>query len=490
MKKSLLFVDKIFGSLVLSRLAFITLLTGCAAGPDFVTPQPPPVQTYTASNLPAQTASAPDQLGHAQRFVEQTEIDARWWEQFGSPRLNSLIVQGLRSSPTLAAAQATLRQSEELFNAQAGSTQYPQAAVTLGAARERFNGSGFGQRTSNTFDLYNASVGVTYNFDLAGGNRRILEALAAQVDYQRFQLEAARLTLAANLVTGAITQAQLATQIQALEDILSAQTEQFELSRQREALGNASAVEVLSLQTQMEQTRAGIIPVRNRLEQTGHLISVLVGRPPGAAGMPQFVLTEFTLPGELPMRVPSELVRQRPDIQASEALLHAANAQYGESISHFYPQLTLSANLGSLTNTSLFGPGSAVWGLAGQVVQPLFNAGLKPASRAAKANMNAAAANYQQTVLQALRNVADVLRAIDNDAVGLQAQAVADSAAQQSLKLAQQQYRLGTISYIQLLVAQQQARQIRYSLLAAQAQRLTDCAALYLSMGVGEREKK
>jgi len=198
-------------------------------------------------------------------------------------------------------------------------------------------------------------------------------------------------------------------------------------------------------------------------------------------------LADFILPTELPLRVPSELARRRPDIQASEALLHAANAQYGAAVSKQYPRITLSADLGfqALTAASLFGSGSLVWGLAGQLAQPLFNGGLRAEARAAESGFDAAAANYRQTVLQALRNVADVLRALDNDAQTLAAQAAADASSQESLQLTRLQYAVGAVSYLQLLIAQQQAEQTTIALIAARAQRLADTVALYQSMGGG-----
>jgi outer membrane protein TolC len=185
--------------------------------------------------------------------------------------------------------------------------------------------------------------------------------------------------------------------------------------------------------------------------------------------------------------VPSELVRGRPDIQASAALLHQATARYGVAVANLYPQINLSGALGTqaLTAGGLFGPGTLVWALAGQLAQPLFDAGLKSAASAAEANLQAAGANYEETVLLALRSVADALRALESDAQALQAQAVADAAAQESLTLVEQQYELGAASYLQLLISQQQARQTRVFLILAQAQRLADTAALYQAMGGG-----
>ena len=214
---------------------------------------------------------------------------------------------------------------------------------------------------------------------------------------------------------------------------------------------------------------------------------MLAGRAPGKEGLPSFSLDEFSLPTVLPLVVPSELVRARPDIQAAEAVLHTANAEYGVAVANLYPQLNLSANLGSqaLTTGALFGSGSAVWSLVGQLTQPLFNPGLPAKKRAALAAFEAAAANYQNVVLESLRNVADVLRALVNDAQRLAALAAADAAARGSLESMQRRYALGAASYIQLLVAEQQSQQTRINLIEARSRRLINSAALYQAMGGG-----
>ena len=464
-------------------------LFGCTnVGPDFKQPGPPAVTSYTTQKLPVQTATALGNFGEAQHFVVGKDVPVNWWKKFGSTKLNALIDQALRASPTLDAAQATLFQAQQTYAAQMGSSQYPQVNAKLGAQRQKFNPSLFGQPGgSKIFDLYNAGVTVSYNLDLFGGNRRALEALAAQADYQRYQFEGARLTLAANITTTAMSQAQFAAQIKATVVILAAQKKQLNITRQRFELGAVPRSDEFTLLTQVEQTRASIPLLRNNLEKTNHLLAVLVGQLPGAAQIPKFVLADFNLPADLPLVIPSELVRQRPDIQASEALLHVANAQYGVAVSTGYPQINLSSNLNSqaLAASSLFGAGSIVWSLVGQVAQPLFNAGLKAGVKSAEAGFNAATANYRQTVLQALRNVADVLRALDNDAQILQAQAAAYAASQASLNLIQQQFLLGGVSYLQLLTAQQQAQQTQINLIAVQVQRLTDTAALYQAMGGG-----
>lgn len=463
-------------------------LTACTVGPDYKRSAPPASSAYTAGKLETRTVATRTAQGNAQRFVTGQTVSTSWWQNFRSPKLDALIDQALKNSPTLLSAQATLLQAQQTYAAQAGSTLYPKIDATVGAQRELFNTAAFGLPGGNyLFNLYNVGVGVNYNFDLFGGNRRTLEAYAAQADYQRYLSQAAKLTLAGNVVTAAMTQAEYAAQLQDSKDILALQQQQLSIAQQRLTLGAVARSDALALQTQVEQTRAGIPPLLNRLQQTNHLLALLTGQEPGNARIPQFTLTDFTLPSELPVVIPSQLVRQRPDIQASEALLHVANAQYGAAVATAYPNIGLSANVGSesLTTAGLFGPASMIWSLAGQIAQPLFNGGLQAGIQSVKSGYVIAVANYRQTVLLALRNVADVLRALDNDAQTLAAQAAADNAAQASLALTQQQYALGGVNYLQLLNAQQAAQQTSINLIAAQTQRLTDTAALYQAMGGG-----
>ncbi len=469
-------------------LLMAAALAACSAGPDFRRPSPPAVSAYTAAPVPAVTASAPTRLGAAQHLVAATQVSAEWWRALGNADLDAWIDQALIASPTLAAAQATLRQARELYAAQAGATSYPQVDASAGASRQRMNPAALGQAgAARDFELYNAGIGVRYRLDLAGGNRRALEALAARSEYRRHELDGARLALAAQITSTAITDARLAGQIAATETQLQAQDEQMEVTRQRVALGQAAASELLALRAQTEQLRATLPTLQKQREQSEHLLAILAGQAPGAARVPAFTLDRFTLPAELPLIVPSELVRRRPDIRGAEALLHAANADYGVAVAKLYPQINLSASLGSqaLSAGALFGGGSAVWSLIGQLTQPLFNPGLPAEKRASLAALDAAAANYRVVVLGALREVADALRALDHDAQTLASLAAADTAARAELDSVRQQYALGTASYVQVLVARQQTDQSRGGLVAAQAQRLTDSVALLQALGGG-----
>jgi len=466
-----------------------TLLSSCTVGPDFRRPAEPETDAYTSTPIPEHTASAPGALGESQRFIVGSAIEPQWWLNLGSPKLDVLIEQSLRTSPTLAAAEATLRQARETYAAQSGSIRYPQLDANLSGQRQRFDPGALGQSgEAREFSLYNAGIGMQYQLDPAGGNRRALEALSAQVDYQRFRLAGARLTLAAQIAGTAINQAGLSAQLVTSEAILAAEEQQLAIAYERVRLGEASRDDVLALQAQVEQTRAAIPALRSQREQAVHLLAILSGQAPGTANLPTFNLGDFSLPEELTLLLPAELVRGRPDIQAAEALLHAANAEYGVAISKLYPQVNLSASLGSqaLTTGALFGSGSAVWSLVGQLTQPLFNPGLPAEKRAALAAFDAAAANYQSVVLEAFRNVADILQGLAGDAQILAAQVAAESSAQESLNSSQQKYALGAASYLQLLAAQQRVHQVRLGLIAAQTQRLSNTVALYHTMGGGE----
>ena len=470
-------------------LPFLIMLAGCSAGPDFVRPDTPKSSGYSSRIKPAQLDAEKITVGDAQTVI-QGNVSASWWEEFRSPKLNNMITQALEKSPTLEAAKATLHQAEYLYKAKGGSTLYPRIDATLGAQRQEINGSKNGQiGGENTFNLLNASLSAGYSFDLSGSNRRQLESLAAKAGYYRFQMEGARLTLAADIATTAIRQAQLSSQITILEKVLAVRIEQLAITRERLRLGNASPQEVLAMQALAEQTRAGIPVLRNQLDQTTHLLALLTGQTPDTASLPSFALQDFTLPLSLPLRVPSELVRVRPDIQASEALMRAANADYGAAAAKSFPQITLTATLGSqaLSAATLFGTGSLVWGVAGQLVQPIVNNGLSQERDAAKAGFDAASANYRQTVLKGLREVADVLTALDNNKQILSGYTGADAAAQEQLMITGSRYTLGSASYLELLQAQSESEQYRLELIASEARRLSDSVAFYQAMGGGNK---
>jgi len=474
------------GAVGLSILCAVALF-GCAAGPDFREPAAIPDKTYTPTPQPSETAKAEGIGGAAQKLTEVESIGGAWWREFGSPELDRLVQQALEDSPTLAQARMRLEQAREDHQAQAGSL-WPQVGLTLNDTRQKPTvttpgvSSAPGNSTSQPFTLYQANVNVSYSLDLFGANRRALEGLAAQVDYQQYELEAARLTLAGNVVTSAVRRASLAAQIDLSERILAAQARQLEIAELRYRSGAIAESDLLSQHSQLEQTRAGIAPLRTQLAQAEHQLAVYLGRTPaqGTGGAPN--LDALALPTNLPLTLPSTLARNRPDIRASEALLHQASANVGVATANLYPQLTLtgSSGLEGLKLSKLLN----VWSIGATLAQPIFQGGaLRARQRSAQDAYEAAAASYRQTVLQGLQQVADTLRALEQDAVELASRDRAQRDAEAAARLARRRYEAGGLSQLALLDVQRQELQTALDRTRVHAQRLADSAAFYQALG-------
>jgi NodT family efflux transporter outer membrane factor (OMF) lipoprotein len=477
----------LFARLFIVGIATVAL-GSCIVGPGVHTAEFAAPGSYTASPLPSQTASAPTDGGASQRFTFAETLSAQWWTLFRSPDLNELIKQGLAGNPSLSSAQAALRQAEETLRAASGALLYPSIDGGVQATRLRASGASVGGGPSYEFNLYHASVNVSYTLDLFGGSRHQLEALAAQVDYQRYQFEAAYLSLTANIVTASVGEASLRAQIQATQDILAAERKQLNIVKRQFEIGAVSKAAVLSQETELAKTGATLPPLQKQLAYTRHALSVLVGRLPSEGKLPEFRLNSLQLPAVLPVSLPSALAHQRPDIRASEALLRQAGAQVGVATANLYPQITLGGGYGLEANNTghMFSGNNVIWNIGAGLLQPIFNAGeLTAKRRAAIAAYDQAAAQYRDTVLKAFQNVADVLRALETDAQLLLAQAQAEAAAQATLILTEKQFQLGAVNYLSLLVAQRDYQQARISLIQAQAQRFSDTAALFQALGGG-----
>lgn len=468
----------------------LALLSGCAVGPAYHAPPPVADTTYTHDRQPQGAPAASGPGGSAQTFVTATSPSPGWWHALGSPTLDQLVQQALDNSPTVSQARAKLQEAQQDYLAQSGATRWPQADLAVNATREKVDpaafgvGSFIGNRSVPPFTLYSAKVSVSYALDLFGANRRALEALAAQVDYERFELEAARLSLTGNVLSTAIHCASLQKQISLTEGLLADQSRQLEITEHRYQAGGVAHADVLSQSSQVEQTRASLAPLRTQLTEAEHQLGVYLGKAPAqfAPDSHALDLDSLVLPSEISLTVPASLARQRPDIQAAEALLHQASANVGVATANLYPQLTLSAatgpeglKLSDMTN---------VWSLGAGLAQPLFHGGqLRAKKRSAEATYDAALATYQQTVLQGLQQVADTLRALEQDAVELQSRDQAQRDSENSETIAHGRYVAGGISQLALLDAERQEMQTALDRVKVQAQRFTDTVALYVALG-------
>ena len=468
-------------------------LSACAVGPDFHAPDAPKVadasHAYTPAPLPVMAASAASPSYVPQHIVDGQDISATWWEAFQSPALNALVQSALAHSPNVAAAQASLRQAEENYRADYGSKVFPSVTADLSAARQRYAlpqsetiGAGY------TANLFQAGLDLSYTLDIFGGNRRELEGVRAAIDVQRFQVEATWLSLTSSVVATAIQEASLRAQIKVTQDVLDNGNKSLKVIDAQVRLGALARGALLQQQTLIAQQQAQLPPLEKALAQTRHQLAVLAGRLPGEDGLPTFDIDSLVLPRELPLSVPSALVRQRPDVRASEAQLHEASAQIGVATAALYPQITLSGGIDrqSLKIGKLFDTGTTGWSLAAGLVQPIFNGGaLQAKKRASVAAYDAAQAQYQETVLNAFLNVANTLRAIDTDADAVVATADAERLANEAQALVVRQYQLGAVSYLASLDAQRTWLSTRVALVQARAARFTDTAALFQALGGG-----
>ncbi len=477
-----------FGSIFYSLL-FSLFLSGCALGPNFKIPAAPNVTGYTHRPMPAKTASATVHGGEAQKFVRQMNIPGQWWTLFRSKPLNELIEQAIKNNPDLDSARAALRQARENVYAQQGAF-FPTVDANYGVSRQKVPGQ-LGSPTASgayTYTLHTAQVTVGYTPDVFGGVRRQVESLEAQANSQRFELEAAYLTLTSNVVAAAVQEAGLRAQIDATARIIAIETHSLKLLKLQYTLGQVARADVLAQQAALANAQSSLPPLQKQLEQQRDLLARLAGRFPNELLPGQFRLSSLQLPRELPLSLPAKLLEQRPDVRAAQEEMHAACAQIGVAVANRLPDITISGDLGSsaLTIAQLFTPGMGFWTLAAGATQPIFHGGtLLHRQRAAEQAYKQAAAQYRSTVLTAFQNVADALHAVQSDAQAVKVAVEAERAAAQSLDIARRQLELGAIGYLSLLNAEQTYQQASINLAQALSNRYADTAALFQALGGG-----
>jgi NodT family efflux transporter outer membrane factor (OMF) lipoprotein len=399
-------------------------------------------------------------------------------------------MKALDANATLEGALATLQQSQSNLKAAYG-VFYPQVDASLQATRQKTQPSTFGVNVpASIFSVITLSGTVTYALDVFGGARREAEELKALVDYQHNTVLATYLTLTGNIVNVIIARAAYQAEINVTQEAIRLQKEQVSISQARVKAGNAAYSEMLTLQSQLSAIEATLPPLHQKLDQTKHLLATLSGQTPASFVAPEIRLAELILPEDLPLSLPSELVRQRPDILQSEALLHSASAEVGVRTAALYPSFTLNGSYG-LTHTN---PGDffnghghgSIWDLGANITAPIFHGGtLRAQKQAAVDAYQASFASYRQTVLSAFQQVADILRGLEHDAEEVQAQALAVKSAKEAMQLIMTNYEAGTANYLQVLVANNQYYQAEIGNAQAIAQRYQDTVALFIALGGG-----
>ena len=464
-------------------------LTSCAVGPDFLHPAAPEVGRYTKEPLATATSSTDAPTGQPQHFLAGRDIPQEWWRLFKSPALTALIQRALSNNPTLQSAIATLRAANQAVYAQEGKF-FPLVEADFSPTYQRTSGALTPVPASNAsvFSLHTAQLQVSYTLDVWGLNRRTVESLQALADNQRFQVEAAYLTLVSNIAVAAINEASLRAQIEATNQLISINTQMLDTLRRQLEAGFANRNDVALQEAALAQVAATLPPLRKALQQTRNLLSALAGVYPSEEPREIFRLADLHLPVDLPVSLPSQLIEQRPDIRASREQLHSASAQIGIATANLLPNFTINGNVGYI-NTALAGllaPQNLFWLVGGNVAQTILDGGsLLHQLQESKDSYNAAAWSYRGTVIAAVQNVTDSLRALQNDADALKAARDFERAAKVSFDLARQQMQTGNANVLILLTAQQTYLQAAIQVVQARAARLSDTVALYQALGGG-----
>lgn len=462
---------------LIAAVSALALSACTTVGPDFKTPGAPTgpaAQGY---------AMAGDAAAPGVRLDPDARTGGPWWQAFGSPELDQTVRLALADSPSVAEARATLERYQAQARAARGE-QLPQVEGTAGAQRERINTQAFGFTgfPSPTISLYSVGATVSYDLDLFGGARRRTEQAQAQAERAARQADAAYLSLSGNVALQAMKVAGLRAQIAAVQAVIADDRQTVEMVRRAHAAGGEARSATTGAQAQLAEDEALLPPLQRQLDQARHQLALLAGKSPAEWSPPDFDMAAIAAPAEIPVSLPSTLVRRRPDILAAEAELHAATAAVGVAVANQYPDIRLSANLtqSAIKPENLFDYSSSGWNLLSGVTAPIFSGGtLKAERQAAEAEARAALARYQQTVLRAFVQVSDALAALATDQQAIEALARSGAAAQANVTDAESAYRLGGGAMIQVVDARRQLSRARRALAEAQAQRFADMVELY-----------
>ena len=463
----------------------VVMFGGCAVGPNFVRPAPPDTDRYTRELQSEATVSA---NGQAQHFKPSDTLIADWWKLFESAELNATVNKAIANNPTLQASEASLASSQDNMRAGYG-VFFPQIQAGVGASRQRSSSLQQGSQTSGRiFNLVTLSSTISYAIDVFGGARRSVESLRAQADFQRYENVAAYLILSSNVVNTSIARAAYYEEICTTKQLIKLEKQQLRLTQAQVRAGTSPYVNILSIESLIAANQALLAPLEQNLSQAEHLLATLEGEFPSKADLPEINLNKFSLPIDLPVSLPSDLVNQRPDILAAEAQMHVASAKIGVATALMFPSFSLNGtfgtsgtNFGNLTASS-----GKFWSIGPVATIPLFQGTTLWFGRKAAIDVyQQSRANYRQTVLSAFEQVADSLKALEHDAEALQAQVEAKHAAGEALKLLQANYHAGLIDYLAVLTADVQYHETSIAYLQTVAQRYQDTVALFVALGGG-----
>ncbi|WP_232493152.1 efflux transporter outer membrane subunit [Novosphingobium kaempferiae] len=471
----------------MKRLFAITslalLCAGCAVGPDFTAPGPPAAEAgYDGPSRPVGATLTQGPEG-------------AWWKAFASDRLDGFVARALAGNHSLAASRATLERARQHIAAVAG-RRLPQVDASGRAEYQRVNLAAFGLSDrfgganipNPEFDLYTLGAGVSYDLDLFGRNRRALEQAGAEAEAQARATEAAHLVVTGRVVAQVLAIAALNDRIATERTLLAEDERNAALTEARRKAGSGTLVEVLSARDQLAADRADLPGFEQQLMEGRAMLAVLLGISPAELEPTDFGLDDFVLPSDVPVALPSALVRKRPDILEAEARLHAAVSAVGVATAQLYPDVTLGASLTQSTSE----PGRIAsnrfnaFDLFAGVTAPIFHGGtLKAEKRGAEAEARAADAQYRQVVTEAFGQVSGLLWSLDSDAREIAARHEAAEISGRSLHLSRRSFEVGNSGVLQVLDANRAYQRAQLSLLDARIRQYQNVARLYVATAGG-----
>jgi NodT family efflux transporter outer membrane factor (OMF) lipoprotein len=446
--------------------------------PELAGPHLPKDEAYTPENL-TQTG---DGTVSGQKIVLGAPVTATWWKLLRSSEIDQLVEMALMNNQTLDVARANLARALEETAFARGSVG-PQ--VSLGASVGRGHEVVPSQAPADVSGVYSVGPTLSYELPLFGRQQQTVAFAEAEARRSAAELSAAQLSISGNVVYQALEVAGLREQISALEKMIGNGKENLTLLQQAQQAGAVAALDVISAQSQLDRDQALLPSYKERLKHAEIALTILVGKTPMEWRVPEMSLARISLPAELPVSLPSVLLRRRPDILAAEAQMTAAGAQVGIATANLYPQISITADLG---RQGLLRGGSAlgVWNLIGGLTAPIFNGGaLSAQKRASEASYKGALAQYQHTVISAFGQVADAMYGLSIQAEAMAAEQRASNSASASYDLTWQGYKAGNVGCVQVLVTQRLQQQAALSLVQAQKQRLEASVTLLLASGAG-----
>lgn len=467
--------------------ALALMLGGCAVGPNFSPPASPDVDRFTAGPVAAAAGERSGPPVKGQHFVNGADVAAKWWAAFRSQPLNDLIRMSVEHNPSLQSAEAAIKVAEFNALAQRG-LFFPQVGANYTPSYNLESALNPNSNTTVPFGLHTVQLNIGFVPDVWGSNLRSVESLDATAENQLFQLEAAYLSLTANVVTAAVQEASLRGQIEATQRIIKIERDILDVLKNQLKFGQAAELDVLTQEAALAAVEQTLPPLEKQLGVQRDLLTALAGQFSADEVLQKFTLRTLALPTNLPVSLPSTLVRQRPDVRAAEANMHSAAALVGVAIAARLPNVVLSANPGyaAVNTAALFLPATGFYTLAASVSAPVFDGfTLYHKQKAAEAFLDEADATYRQTVITAMQNVADALKGLQADARALQAAVKSEKAAKASLDIVLKQLKEGQVNQVTVLTAQQAYFNALIARVQAEANRLSDTAALFMALGGG-----